>query len=248
MSSILPNVPYNPLEGERPELTIPLHDGTEEQISIVVVHNDKPEHLNICLQSIAVTSSNNNYELIVVDNNSGKESQDFLAAIEEDGVKVIHNDKNLFWSAAANKGAAAVSKNSKYIMFMHHDVVVLNPAWIDLMINVSESQQAGMVGLELGQYFMQNQKVDFVQEWCILFSKKAWAEIGPFPETLPQIGHSFIMTMKAQIKGHKPQVMRNPVCHHYHTFSLDINEFERFTERAMQEIPRLMRELQTMPV
>lgn len=248
MSSILPNAPYNPLEGKPAELTIPLHDGTEEQVSIVVVHNDKPEHLNVCLQSIAITSFNNNYELIVVDNNSGKESQDFLAAIEEDGVKVIRNDKNLFWSAAANKGAAAVSKNSKYIMFMHHDVVVLNPAWIDLMINVSESQQAGMVGLELGQYFMQNQKVDFVQEWCVLFSKKAWHDVGPFPETLPQIGHSFIMTMKAQIKGHKPQVMRNPVCHHYHVFSLDINEFERFTERAMQEIPRLMRELQTMPV
>lgn len=240
--------PHSPLEGLHPELTIPLHDGTEELISIIVVHNDKPEYLNMCLQSIAVTSSNNNYELIVVDNNSGAESQAFLDAIEEDGVKVIRNDKNLFWSAAANKGAAAASKHSKYLMFMHHDVVVLNPAWIDLMINVSESQQAGMVGLELGQYFMQNQKVDFVQEWCVLFSRQAWHELGPFPETLPQIGHSFIMTMKATVKGHKPQVMRNPVCHHYHTFSLDINEFERFTERAMQEIPRLMRELQTMPV
>src|SRR5581483_4245255 len=149
--NITPNHPYSPLEGDRPELTIPLHDGTEEQLSIVIIHNDKPEQLNILLQSIAVTSFNNNYEIIVVDNNSGKESQDFLSAVEEDGVKVIRNEKNLFWSAAANKGAAAVSKNSKYIMFMHHDVVVLNPAWIDLMINVSESQQSGMVGLELGQ-------------------------------------------------------------------------------------------------
>jgi GT2 family glycosyltransferase len=245
MSSILP---HNPLEGPRAEISIPLHDGTEEQVSIVVIHNDKPEHLNICLQSIAVTSINNNYEIIVVDNNSGKESQDFLSAIEDDGVKVIRCEKNLFWSAAANKGAAAVSKNSKYIIFMHHDVVVLNPAWIDLLINVAESQQSGMIGLELGQYFMQGQKVDFVQEWCLMFSRESWAEVGPFPETLPQIGHSFIMTMKAQVRGFKPQVMRNPVCHHYHVFSLDINEFERLTERAMQEIPRLMRELQAKAV
>ncbi len=242
------NISHNPLEGAPTELTIPLHDGTEEQVSIVVVHNDKPQHLNLLLQSIAVTSVNNNYEIIVVDNNSGKESQDFLDAVEADGVKVIRNEKNLFWSAAANKGALAASKSSKYILFMHHDVVVLNPAWLDLMINVSESQGSGMVGLELGQYFMQNQKVDFVQEWCLLFSKQSWRELGPFPETLPQIGHSFVMTMKAQLKGWKPQVMRNPVCHHYRTFSLDINEFERLTERAMIEIPRLMRELQTMPV
>lgn len=240
--------PHNPLEGPASQLTIPLHDGTEEQVSIIVVHNDKPEYLNLCLQSIAVTSSNNNYELIVVDNNSGKESQAFLDEIEEDGVKIVRNSKNLHWSAAANKGAEAASKNSKYIIFLHHDVVILNPAWIDLLINVSESQQSGMVGLELGQYYMQNQKVDFVQEWCLLFSKESWKQIGPFPETLPQIGHSFIMTMKAQLKGLKPQVMKNPVAHHYHVFALNINEFERFTERAMNEIPRLMRELQTMPV
>ena len=102
--SITPHV-HSPLDGPAAQLTIPLHDGTEEQVSIVVVHNDKPEYLNLCLQSIAVTSFNNNYELIVVDNNSGKESQAFLDEIEEDGVKVIRNDKNLFWSAAANKGA-----------------------------------------------------------------------------------------------------------------------------------------------
>ncbi len=240
--------PHSPLEGPRPEITIPLQDGTEEQVAIVIVHNDKPEHLNILLQSIAVTSMNNNYEIIVVDNNSGKEGQDFLSAIEEDGVKVIRNEKNLFWSAAANKGAAAVSSNSKYIIFLHHDVVVLNPAWIDLMINVAEGQQSGMVGLELGQYFMQGQKVDFVHEWCLMFSRESWKEIGPFPETLPQVGHSFILTMKAQVRGFKPQVMRNAVCHHYHIFNLDVNEFEKLTERAMQEIPRLMREIQAKAV
>ena len=139
----------------------------------------------MCLQSITATSSNNNYELIVVDNNSGEESQAFLNAIEEDGVKVIRNSKNLYWSAAANKGAEAASRLSKYIVFLHHDVVVLNSAWLDLLTNVSESHQSGMVGLELGQYFMQNQKVDFVQEWCVLFSKQAWRDIGPWPETLP---------------------------------------------------------------
>lgn len=245
MNSILP---FNPLEGERPELTIPLHDGTEEIVAIVIVHNDKPERLNICLQSISETSINNNYELIVVDNNSGKESQDFLNSIEEDGVKVIRNTKNLYWSAAANKGAAAASPHSKYIIFMHHDVVVLSPSWMDLMVDVSNGQKSGMVGLELGQYFMQNQKVDFVQEWCVLFTKQSWKELGPWPETLPQIGPSFIMTMKAQAKGFKPQVMRNSVCHHYHVFNLDVNAFEKLTESAMREIPRLLRELQTMPV
>lgn len=244
-----PNVitPHNPLEGERPELTINLHDGSEEQVSIIIVHKDRPEYLNICLQSIAVTSFNNNYEIIVVDNGSGKESQDFLDDIKDE-VKVIRNEKNLYWGPAATKGVAAADKNSKYLIFLHCDVVVLNPAWIDLLVNVSESQGAGMVGVELQSYYMQNQKVDFIQEWCLLMTKDCWKDIGPFPDTLPQIGTSFIMTMKAQQKGYKPQVMRNPICHHYRIFSLDINEYERLTEQAMVNIPKLMRELQTTTV
>ena len=240
-------VPHNPLEGERPEIVFNLHDGSDEQVSIIIVHRDKPEYLNICLQSIAVTSSNNNYEIIVVDNGSGKEGQDFLDDIQDE-VKVIRNEKNLYWGPAASKGVAAANKGSKYLLFMHCDVVVLNPAWMDLLINVSESQGAGMVGVELQSYYMQNQKVDFIQEWCLLMTKDCWKDIGPFPETLPQVGTSFLMTMKAQQRGYKPQVMRNPICHHYRIFSLDINEYERLTEKAMTEIPRLMREMQTQMV
>ena len=238
---------HNPLEGERPEMVFNLHDGSDEQVSIIIVHKDRPEYLNICLQSIAVTSFNNSYEIIVVDNGSGQESQSFLDDIEGE-VKVIRNEKNLYWGPAANKGAAAADKNSKYLIFLHCDVVVLNPAWIDLLVNVSESQGAGMVGVELQSYFMQNQKVDFIQEWCLLMTKDCWRDIGPFPESLPQIGTSFIMTMKAQQRGYKPQVMKNPICHHYRIFSLDINEYERLTEQAMVNIPKLMRELQTASV
>jgi GT2 family glycosyltransferase len=238
---------HNPLEGDRPELTINLHDGSEEQISIIIVHKDRPEYLNICLQSIAVTSFNNNYEIIVVDNGSGKDSQDFLDDIEDE-VKVIRNEKNLYWGPAANKGVQAADKGSKYFIFLHCDVVVLNSAWMDLLVNVSESQSAGIVGVELQSYYVQNQKVDFISEWCMLMTRDCWKDIGPFPESLPQIGTSFITTMKAQHKGYKPQVMKNPICHHYRIFSLDINEFERLTENAMTTIPKLMRELQSSPV
>lgn len=240
-------LPHNPLEGERPELKINLHDGSDEQVSIIVVHRDRPEYLNICLQSIAVTSFNNNYEIIVVDNASGKESQDFLNDIEGE-VKLVRNDKNLYWSAAANKGAEKADKASKYLVFMHCDVVVTNPAWLDLLINVSESQNSGFVGVDHLSYYMANQKVDFIQEWCLLVTRDCWKEIGPWPEELPQIGQSFIMTVRAQNKGFKPQIMRNPLCHHYKIFSLDINEYERLTEKAMIEIPKLVQAAQTQGV
>jgi glycosyltransferase involved in cell wall biosynthesis len=230
---------HNPLEGERPELTVKLHENSDDHISIIVVHKDRPEYLNICLQSIAVTSFNNNYEIIVVDNGSGKESQDFLKDIEGE-VKVVRNDKNLYWSAACNKGVQAADKNSKYFIFLHCDVVILNPAWIDLLVNVSEAHQSGMVGVDTQSYMMGNQKVDFLQDHVILMTRETWNDVGPWPEQLPQVGCSFILTLKAQQRGHKPQIMKNPILHHYKIFSMDISEYERMTEQAMTTLPKLM--------
>jgi len=240
--------PHNPLEGDAPEFTVNLHDGSDEQVSIIIVHKDRPEYLNICLQTIAVTSFNNNYEIIVVDNAS--ESQDAIDFLDDikDEVKVIKNEKNIYWGPAANKGAAAADKNSKYFVFMHCDVAIINPAWLDLLINVSESQDAGFVGIEMQSYYMQQQKVDFIQEWLMLTTRECWNDVGPFNEELPQIGTSFVYTVKAQQGGYKPQVMRNPVAHHYRIFSLDINEYEKLTEQAMVTIPKLLRGVQSTPV
>ena len=238
---------YNPLEGNRPELSVKLHESSNEHISIIIVHKDRPEYLNMCIQSITLTSFNNNYEIIVVDNGSGKETQDFLDDIEKE-VKVVRNGKNLYWSMAANKGVQAADKNSKYFIFMHCDVVVLNPAWIDLLFNVSDAQGSGFVGIDTQTYMLGNQRVDFLQEHVLLITRECWNDIGPWPEKLPQIGGSFVLTLRAQNRGHKPQIMKNQIVHHYRIFSLDISEFERLTEQAMSEIPKLMSDVQSRPV
>lgn len=245
--AVQPIVPHNPLEGDRPEVTIPLHENTSEQISIIVVHKDRPEYLNICLQSIAVTSFNNNYEIVVVDNNSGKDSQAFLDDIESE-VKLVRNDKNLYWSAACNKGVQRADKNSKYIIFLHSDIVITNPAWIDLLINVSEAKNSGFVGIDTQSYMMGSQKVEFIQEHMLLMTRECWNDIGPWPEQLPLVGNSFIMTLRAQNKGHSPQIMKNPICHHYRIFGIDINEYERITEQAMTTMPKLLSDVNSRPL
>ena len=240
------NEPFNPLEGNRPELNIKMHDGSDEQVSIFIVHKDRPEYLNMCLQSIAAMSINNNYEIIVIDNGSKQESQDFLDSIEQDGIKVVRrkNEPDLYWGPAINSGVEKADKGSNYYIFMHCDVIILNPSWIDLMVNISEARSSGLVGVELQSYYVQNQKIDFIQEYCMLMTKEAWKEIGPFPKEAPQIGPGFIMTLKAQNRGFKPQIMRNPIVHHYKIFSLNLNEFERLTEAAQCQLPALIRQAQ----
>lgn len=82
----------------------------------------------------------------------------------------------------------------------------------------------------------------------MLVTRECWDRVGPFEERLPQIGAPFILTVEAQNKGFKPQVMRNIVAHHYKIFSLDINEYERLIEQAMVMIPQVVREKQGVPV
>lgn len=238
-------IPHNPLETpERPELVIDLHDGSNEQVSIVIVHHNRPEFLNICLQSIYITSNLNNFEVIVVDNGSEQESQDYLDILETEGVKVIRLTSNMYWSAAANRGASVVDPHSKYIIFMHCDTVVLNQAWIDLLINISEAKGSGIVGTSLQSYYIAQQKVNFIQEWCMLVTRECWKDCGPWPEELPLIGNAFIFTLRAQMKGYKPTSMSNPIVHHYRAAAFNPNEYEKMSERAMTIVPKLMQAAQ----
>lgn len=238
--------PFNPLESPngRSTITIPLDDGSSEQVSIIVIHKDRPEFLNICLQSIYAMSNLNNYEVIVVDNGSGPETQEYLDVLQEEGVKVIRNERNLYWSKAANVGVHASDPRSKYFVFMHADTVVLDQAWLDVLINISESQGAGIVGTQLQSYYIQKQQMNFVQEWCMLVTRQCWEDIGPWPEELPLIGMSFIMTLRAAKKGHKPQATGNNIVHHYKAFCMDPSEYERMGESAMGVVGRLYMQAQ----
>jgi len=239
------NEPHNPLESPNgpPEMTINLHDGSQEQVTIVVVHHERPEYLNICLQSIYVCSALNNYEVVVVDNASGQETQEYLDILEQEGIKVIRNKENKFWSAACNQGVEAADPNSKYFIFLHADTVVINTAWIDILVNIAE-QGCGLVGTQIQQYLIQKQKVDFVQEWCMLVSRRCWNDIGPWPEELPLVGMAFILTLRAQYRGYKPQTTGNAIVHHYRQFCMDPSTYEKMAEEAMGIVARLMQKAQ----
>ena len=79
-------------------------------------------------------------------------------------------------------------------------------------------------------------------------TRETWDDVGPWPEELPQVGNAFIMTMRAQNKGHKPQIMKNQIVHHYRIFSLDISDFERMTEQAMSILPKLLNDVQSRTI
>ncbi len=238
--------PFNQLESPagKPVMSINLHDGSTEQVSIIVVSHNRPGCLNICLQSIYEMSNLNNYELIVVDNASDQDTLNYLDVLEQEGIKVVRNEENLHWSKAANQGVSVADPNSRYFIFMHCDVVVLDSAWIDILVNLAESGRCGVVGTHLGSYYLQKQQVSFLDESCILITRDAWNKIGPWPEELPIIGSSFIMTSRANYKGLNPQAVKNSIVHHYKSYSFNPSEFEQLSDVAYKNLPKLFAEAQ----
>lgn len=243
-------LPHNPLEGDPPELSIKLHDNNEETISIIIIHKDKPDFLNMALQSIVANTFNTNYEIIIVDNNSGPETQAFLDDIQHK-VKVVRNDKNLYWSAACNKGASVADKNSKYLIFCHHDIVVLNANWIDMMCSACRNNSSGLIGMGSQKYEWGDKKeLEFVAEYCMMLTRECWDSIGPWPEKLPFIGHAFVLNQKARIKGYKPQYIREGyrIIHHYANASIGYDEYLKFASEAQLEISKILTDVQTKEV
>jgi len=242
----LTNKPYSVLDGPRADLEIVTHTPpAEDKVSIIIVHRDRPEHLNICLQSVAVCSSNNNYELVVVDNASvRKESHDYLDDLQSSGdCKVVRNQENLYWAKAANIGAKAASKDSRYFVFLHDDTVILNPSWLDLLINSSDAEKSGHVGVTINKYSWNGQDFQYIEEWCMLVTRECWEDCGPFNEELPVIGSPFLFTFATEYGKHRPQATQVPIAHHYQNFSLDVNEYDRAQLDAREKLPKIMHKM-----
>lgn len=217
----------------------------EDKVAIIVVHKDRPEFLSICLHSISITTINSNYELIVVDNGSGPDTQEWLNQLEKDSVKIVRNDKNNYWSKACNQGVRVADPACKYFVFMHCDTVVLSPAWLDILINASIQQDAGMIGLQMSAYMMGTQKYSFIEDWCVLVTRNCYQECGQFPEDLPTVGGAFYFTMAAMMKKFNPQCIKSSIVHHYKMNSLDYSEWVRMRDHAKVTIPAMIRDLQS---
>ena len=128
-------------------------------VSIVVVTYNARAYVKKCLETIrALTQSN--YELIVVDNASRKETRDYLRG--EKGLKLILNKDNRLWCAGCNQGMQAAEPGSPFLLLLNPDVEVLRSDWLEIMVRVMESDPrvghggpvASLFGYRAGVWFL----------------------------------------------------------------------------------------------
>ncbi|MGN0364994.1 MAG: glycosyltransferase family 2 protein [Suilimivivens sp.] len=119
------------------------------KISIIIANKDHVADLKRCITSILEKSTYENFEMIVVENNSTeKETFDYYKELsEEEKVKVITYEGAFNYSAVNNLGVSHAS--GEYILLLNNDTQVITVNWMEELLMYAQREDVGAVGGKL---------------------------------------------------------------------------------------------------
>ena len=144
----------------------------EPKISIVIANKDHVEDLRRCISSIREKSTYENYEIVVVENNS--ETDEIFAyykeltndtfdkamkhgdvAVSEDNVvKIVKYEGEFNYSAINNLGVEKT--DGEYILLLNNDTQVITVNWMEELLMYAQREDVGAVG---GKLFYANKTI-----------------------------------------------------------------------------------------
>lgn len=118
-------------------------------VSIIIPNKDNKDTLKKCIDSVLTKTTYDNYEIIIVENNSTQqETFDYYKELEKNSrIRVIKWEKGFNFSAINNY--AAKSANGEYLLFLNNDIEVRTADWIDGMLGNEQRKDVGIVGCRL---------------------------------------------------------------------------------------------------
>ena len=121
----------------------------EPKISIVIPNKDHVEDLRRCVTSIFEKSTWENYEIIVVENNS--ETREIFSYYDElrnnPRIKIVTWEGTFNYSAVNNFGVAAAEGD--YILLLNNDTQVITVNWMEELLMYAQRSDVGAVGGKL---------------------------------------------------------------------------------------------------
>lgn len=118
----------------------------QPKVSIIIPFKDKQVLLKQCVDSIFAKTTYENYELILVSNNSEEpETHTLLKKLAKDKrVKVYIWDHPFNYSKVNNYGVS--QSTGEYVVLLNNDTEVITPDWLEEMIGVAQQPGVGAVG------------------------------------------------------------------------------------------------------
>lgn len=118
-------------------------------VSIIIPNKDEKETLEKCINSIKEKTKYDNYEIIVVENNSvTREIFDYYDQIsKDDKVRVIRWENEFNYSKINNFGVQHA--NGEYLLLLNNDVEVISDCWMEELLSNCQREEVGIVGAKL---------------------------------------------------------------------------------------------------
>lgn len=119
-------------------------------VSIIIPNKDHIDDLDRCLKSIYEISTYDNFEVLIVENNSNNQE---TFAYYEQTQKMRENLKVLYWKEHFNYAAinnfGVKSAQGEFLIFLNNDIEVITPDWIEEMLGYCQREEVGIVGAKL---------------------------------------------------------------------------------------------------
>ena len=122
----------------------------EPLVSILIPNKDHTDDLDVCLNSFFERADYQNYEFIIIENNSVlQETFAYYEKIEKehDNVKVVYWEAGFNYSAINNFGFKFAKGD--YIMLLNNDVELITPDIFQSMLGFCMRPEVGIVGAKL---------------------------------------------------------------------------------------------------
>jgi glycosyltransferase involved in cell wall biosynthesis len=114
-------------------------------VSIIILNKNNVSMLRRCIESVEKKTSYNNYEIILIDHSST--DPDTIEYIKTLKHKVITYEGKFNFSRMNNIGAK--ESNGQYFIFLNNDTEVIEPSWIEAMLEHCQREEIGAVGAKL---------------------------------------------------------------------------------------------------
>lgn len=119
------------------------------KISILIANKDHVEDLSRCVTSILDVSTYENYEILIVENNSETQQiRDYYTEIaRHPKIRVVTFDGAFNYSRINNFGASFAE--GEYLLLLNNDTQVISPDWMEELLMYGQRPDVGAVGAKL---------------------------------------------------------------------------------------------------
>ncbi|MDO4806743.1 MAG: glycosyltransferase family 2 protein [Coriobacteriales bacterium] len=122
----------------------------EPLVSILIPNKDAVQVLDGCLASIRTKTDYQNYEVIIIENNSTNDETFAYyerAQLEDPHVRVVYYEGDFNFAKINNFGATFAC--GEYLLMLNNDTAVITPHWLTRMVSLCARESTGVVGAKL---------------------------------------------------------------------------------------------------